>query len=382
MNCKKILCFVDYYTPGYKAGGPIKTISNMVNVLGENKFNFLIVTRNHDLKSDLIYDTVKTNEWQKISNALVFYTKIDHLFFFRVYRIIKNNNPDIIYLNSFFSKFFSIGILFTLKFSLIVKKKIIIAPRGEFSSGALKFKKYVKQYYLWFFKQFIDNQDIYFQVSSEFERNDLLNQKIDSDRILIAPNLINDNLLSRNNLIINNSGILNLIFFSRISPMKNLFFLVDVLSEIKELIYFEICGPIEDSDYWDECMSVIANFPPNIKFKYTSSIKPNEVSKYLSSFDLLILPTLGENFGHVIIEALSAGLPVIISDKTLWKSNDSLALTCINLEDKESWENAIIMWARMSANDLLEAKYLALEYANNYLKNSLSLEQNISLFSI
>jgi hypothetical protein len=26
----KVLCFVDYYLPGYKAGGPTRTIINMV----------------------------------------------------------------------------------------------------------------------------------------------------------------------------------------------------------------------------------------------------------------------------------------------------------------------------------------------------------------
>lgn len=382
MTNKKILCFLDYYTPGYKAGGPIKTISNMVNALGINHFNFLIVTRNHDLKSDVIYDTVLSNKWQKVGKAIVFYTKIDYLFIIRIFKIIKRTNPDIIYLNSFFSKFFSIAILLVLKFSAIKKSKIVIAPRGEFSLGALKFKKSSKYCYLFFFKQFINNQSIYFQVSSEFERNDLLNQKINSDRILIAPNLINGHLMSREKLKINDSGVLKIIFFSRISPMKNLFFLVEILSEMTEFIHFEVCGPIEDIKYWDECMAVITNFPPNINFKYTTSIEPNNVPKYLTRFDLLILPTLGENFGHVIIESLCAGLPVLISDRTFWKSNGTLALTSIILLDKESWRNELKSWARMSSNDLLEAKYLALDYANDYIKNSTALKQNISLFSI
>jgi glycosyltransferase involved in cell wall biosynthesis len=31
-----------------------------------------------------------------------------------------------------------------------------------------------------------------------------------------------------------------------------------------------------------------------------------------------VLPTLGENFGHAIFEALSAGRPVLISNQTPW----------------------------------------------------------------
>ena len=33
-------------------------------------------------------------------------------------------------------------------------------------------------------------------------------------------------------------------------------------------------------------------------------------------YDLLFLPTKGENFGHVILESMSAGTPVLISDTT------------------------------------------------------------------
>ena len=35
-------------------------------------------------------------------------------------------------------------------------------------------------------------------------------------------------------------------------------------------------------------------------------------------YDAFIFPTLSENFGHVIVEALMVGCPVIISDQTPW----------------------------------------------------------------
>ncbi|QPI75397.1 glycosyltransferase [Sphingobium sp. Cam5-1] len=37
---------------------------------------------------------------------------------------------------------------------------------------------------------------------------------------------------------------------------------------------------------------------------------------------MFFLPTLGENFGHVIIEALGAGTPALISDRTPWRDFD------------------------------------------------------------
>jgi glycosyltransferase involved in cell wall biosynthesis len=40
----------------------------------------------------------------------------------------------------------------------------------------------------------------------------------------------------------------------------------------------------------------------------------------MADADLFFLPTLGENFGHAIFEALSSGVPVLISDRTPWQN--------------------------------------------------------------
>jgi glycosyltransferase involved in cell wall biosynthesis len=35
-------------------------------------------------------------------------------------------------------------------------------------------------------------------------------------------------------------------------------------------------------------------------------------------YDFFVLPTIGENFGYVFLEALAAGCPLITSDRTPW----------------------------------------------------------------
>src|SRR5690606_20694183 len=44
-----------------------------------------------------------------------------------------------------------------------------------------------------------------------------------------------------------------------------------------------------------------------------------QVAALFSKYDLFFLPTRGENYGHVIAEALSMGTPVLISDQTPWR---------------------------------------------------------------
>ena len=60
--------------------------------------------------------------------------------------------------------------------------------------------------------------------------------------------------------------------------------------------------------------------PPNINATYRGILPHNKVVQELSRHDLLFLPTLGENFGHVIVESLQAGCPVLIGEQTPWRN--------------------------------------------------------------
>ena len=69
---KKILIFIDWYTPAFKAGGPISSIYNLTQFL-EEEINFYIVTSNKDLNSKKGLQGIKTNTWQQINKSKVIY---------------------------------------------------------------------------------------------------------------------------------------------------------------------------------------------------------------------------------------------------------------------------------------------------------------------
>ena len=72
MSPIRILCLTDYYLPGFKAGGPIRTLSNIVERLGE-EFHFSFVTRDRDLGDVHPYINVEIDSWQKVKNAETLY---------------------------------------------------------------------------------------------------------------------------------------------------------------------------------------------------------------------------------------------------------------------------------------------------------------------
>src|SRR5205807_5753274 len=85
-------------------------------------------------------------------------------------------------------------------------------------------------------------------------------------------------------------------------------------------VEFDIYGPLEDVAYWSRCQSSLREIPPWVQIRYRGELAPSEVCRTFAGYDAFVFPTLGENFGHVIAESLSASCPVICSDRTPWTS--------------------------------------------------------------
>ena len=71
---------------------------------------------------------------------------------------------------------------------------------------------------------------------------------------------------------------------------------------------------------------LIEKVPENVKIHISDEIHPDEVPDTFSKYNLFVFPTRGENFGHVIPEALSVGTPILLSDQTHWEQDASLGL--------------------------------------------------------
>jgi glycosyltransferase involved in cell wall biosynthesis len=54
------------------------------------------------------------------------------------------------------------------------------------------------------------------------------------------------------------------------------------------------------------------------KVTFKGNLEKRDLFEQLSRYDVLLHPTLGENFGHAIVEAMALGVPVLISDKSPW----------------------------------------------------------------
>jgi glycosyltransferase involved in cell wall biosynthesis len=382
-----ILCFVDYYLPGYKAGGPIRTIANMVAQF-DGDFEFLIVTRDRDISDIAPYPNVLIDQWNTVGQAKVFYASSATLSFLGVRRLLKETPHDVLYLNSFFSPLTTILPLIIRRLGLYGGKPVILAPRGEFSTGALMLKATKKKIYIGFAKLIGIYRQLIWQASSEFEFEDIQcamhcttgahNIMVASDLLSLPNQMLEEPASAKNDT--RSPGPLRIIFLSRISPMKNLDYLLRVLSNVNVSVALSIYGPNENSVYWSLCLSLIQTLPSHISVTYHGEVTHEQVEQTFASHDVFVFPTRGENFGHVIFEALAEGTAVIVSDQTLWQSDPSGALEVIALEQPDSWTAAINNRACFNEQAYAEQRAAAVRYAAIFLAISPALKQNRSLF--
>lgn len=385
MNKTSILVMIGHYLPGYRAGGPTRTISNLITWLGD-EFRFRILTRDRDLGDKKPYEGIERDVWLQLGKAEVMYVSPDWQRFAAWRRLLNGLEYDVLYLNSFFDTL-SVQSVVLRRLGLTPSRPIVIAPRGEFSEGALALKATKKRLYMSAAGLVHLYREVCWQASSEHEAADIArafqSQGSGSSHIHIAPNLPPELHLedSQKPRLVKMPGQARVVFIARIVRMKNLDYALRALAQVKGEIDFDLYGPAEDQSYWHECQQLIDSLPSNVRTRFMGPIPSHHVRKALATAHLLFLPTLGENFGHAILEALSAGCPVLISDRTPWRDlSVHKAGWDIPLQQMEQFIATLDAVTAMSGVEWMTYSEGAQRLARTYSTNTAHLEANRRLF--
>lgn len=383
MNRPTIMAFSSWFLPGFKAGGPIRTLVNIVQHL-EHDFCFRIVTRDRDLGDDTPFAGIKSDTWTMAGTTSVKYLGPSDRSPWRLRNIIRESRPDILYLNSFFDPALSVIPLLLRRSGMIPRKiPVLIAPRGEFALAALAIKTPRKAAFLFFAKMFGLCDGVTWQAASEFEQLDIINVWGKRAEVFVAPDLPPrlDSSDKATEERIKTAGTLRAVFLSRLAPIKNLDGALNMLASVDASIEFDIYGPVEDHDYWKKCQEIIAGLPANITVRYLGPVANSEVAGIFSKYDLLFFPTLGESFGHVILEAMLAGCPVLISDRTPWQGLDErTAGWVVSLDGPGRFQDILQRVSRMNSAEYLPWSRGAHQCGAEFSKDQALVEVSRNLF--
>ena len=375
---KKVLVLIDYYLPGYKSGGPVRTISNMVDQLGQ-EIEFWILTRNRDVMEAEPYPDVQSDTWNRCKNSKVYYAST--LGFLTIRRIVREVSPDVIYLNSFFSSLV-IRYLVMRWLRLVHSTAVVLAPRGEFSPGALALKKSEKLVYLKLVALMGLYRKLVWQVSSLREAQEIQDIWKGDITSFVAPNMPPVIQSVENGAEhIKIPGEARFVFLSRISPKKNIVAAINMLGQLSGQVLFSIAGPVGDEEYWSQCQHAIKSLPPNVTVSYVGAIPHQQINSIFKAHHFFLLPTLGENFGHAILEALMAGCPVVISDQTPWRELQKNNIGWdLPLDSMDSWLHVLGQCINMDQATFKTMSASAKSYASQWSADSGILQANRELF--
>jgi glycosyltransferase involved in cell wall biosynthesis len=315
----KVLIFIDWFYPAFKSGGPVQSILNLTAHLGEF-FDFYVITRDTDYCESIPMKGILSNQWNKINDHLhVYYCSANSIKAKLFKQLFKEINPDVLYINGIFSSKFSILPAYLFK-NLRLRK--IVGTRGMLAKGALQIKGLKKAAFLFLANQTNLYSNYQLHVTNFNEQEDVINVLGKEVKLFVAPNLPQKITLNYRSLV--SSDVLNLINVARISPEKNLIFALQSLKKVKRKILFDIYGSVYNNDYWSRCQAVINELPSNIIVNYKGVLDSDLVINTISQYHLFYMPTLGENYGHVIVQSFMASTPVLISNKTPWQNLESL----------------------------------------------------------
>jgi glycosyltransferase involved in cell wall biosynthesis len=384
-----VLALARYYLPGFKAGGPIRSISNLVERLGD-EFDLRIVAADRDLRDDRPYSDVVIDSWNQVGNAQVYYLSAGMRSLRSLLRLISETPHDVLYLNSFFDPVFTQLPLWARRLRLLATKPIILAPRGELAPRSISRKAWKKVPFLAIASFLGLYDDLTWQASTEHEAGDIRRAMGQTARrttiapIVIAqdlPPLPDEDEVSDPTPRRDGHQPLRLVFLGRVSPSKNLDLALRILAHVRMPVALTIHGPIDDKAYWRACQRLMTKLPANVSVHYGGIVAHSEVTSVLTSFDLLFLPTRSENYGHVIIESMLAGTPVLIGDTTPWRDLEEAGVGWdVPLDNEQQFAQTIDEAAKRAKEGHMPSRVKVRSFARTRVLDPEILSANRRLF--
>jgi glycosyltransferase involved in cell wall biosynthesis len=382
---KIVVVIYPFFYPGFKAGGPVQSLTNMITLLG-NEYDFRVITSGFDMQDKLPYSNVILDGWNTValpglqSPINVYYhsqIKINAGVF---KSIVSDLRVDAMFINGLFTSWSTIP-LWMIRRKQINANSGIISVRGMLQQGALKSNFLMKKVFLLTLRNFGLVKNVIWHATNEEESEDVFRVINKNARVIVAEN-IPRHPFSSIHYLPKTAGQIRLVYLSLIAAKKNLLLVIQALAKVQASVVLDIFGPVKDPIYWDLCQQEIKLLPSHVKVQYMGEVNPRCVQDTLAKYHALILLTKGENFGHALYESLSVGRPLITSQYTPWKNlQDKHAGWNIDIEQEE--KISLVLQQIAQIDDQTWNSYCdgAWRIANHYYFESDFVEQYKKLFS-
>lgn len=359
----KLLISTTLFYPS-KLGGPANTLYWLAKSLVVNGVDTSVITTNRHIEEG----EVITDKWEDVDGIKVRYCKTGVSCYLKVlwhsWREMKD--CDTVMLCDMFQRQI-LPVAFMAKW---YKKKIIWSPRGELMGPALAGNR-MKRYYLLMVRRYFSHYAL-FHATSEDEKQAILQQVGIGAKVKVIPNYIEmPTKLERVKV-----PTPYFLYVGRVTKIKALDMLILGLAQSKlfkkSKYKLVIAGP-DQNNYMAKLEQIITDNQLNGRVEFVGNVFGDDKFQLYANAFFSCLLSHSENFGNVVIEALSQGTPVIASTGTPWKS--------LNDEKAGYWiDNSLERIAACidQALVLSESEYAAIRVNAQKLADNFDVLKNIS----
>lgn len=377
---QRIMALVEWYPPAFEAGGPIRSVHNLMQLLkAQTNHSLEVVCGATDLGNDELLPGITPNQKEDQGGVTVTYTTPEHRSF-RAWRkrlqgSIDQPRPDTLYLNSVFGTDFALRPLWVAS-SLGIR--VVLAPRGMLGRGALQLKPWKKRLFLALARALGWFQNVEWHASTEQEKEEVLAQ-FPQATVHVA---LNVPLLSAPHAPMPPVSPLKLLMLGRIHPKKNLHFALEALSKLDvqgSNVEVALVGPAEDGVYLNRLLDFSSK---GLSVRHLGALPPEALGEVWAKNHALLMPTTHENFGHAVVEAWAHGRPVLLSDRTPWKGLREESTGWDEPLDPECWARALQDMLTWDENLWATMSKASLDKHRNLMKDSALVADNVGLFEV
>jgi len=192
---------------------------------------------------------------------------------------------------------------------------LIISPRGMLESWSLRYKA-MKKWLAWKLYQYRDLSAAYAFHATSIQEAESIRKLGFKQPIAVIPNGIQ---FPMEGYVNGQTDLRTALFLSRIHPKKGLFDLVKAWQIVRPKGWRMIIAGPDENGHQKEIQAAIHQAGLEDMFQFVGSVEGEAKANLYRSADLFILPTFTENFGVVVAEALSYGVPVITTKGAPWE---------------------------------------------------------------
>jgi glycosyltransferase involved in cell wall biosynthesis len=230
--------------------------------------------------------------------------------FFELRNCILKENFDCVHIHGTWTILFA----FACKWALTKKISIVVSPHGCLEPWAFRHKLWKKKIAFFLYQKWIFSKSSLLFATAMDELGSIRSLGIQSP-VAVIPIGVDLPLAG----VQRASPFKSFLFISRVHPIKGLPNLVSAWAKVRRDDWRIIIAGPDNCGHLKEVHEHIDRLGLGGDFIFYGLVTGAEKAKLFSEANIFVLPTHSENFGIVISEALSYGLPVITTKAAPWK---------------------------------------------------------------